>query len=87
MVNTSKWYDVTRCLELIIFLILSTRSETLRKYSTVGVLLRIADEDYPVPDTSIVIEKGTQVLVPVYAIHNDEGSGTFFLKYMKMESI
>lgn len=50
--------------------------ETLRKYATVGTLMRSATSDYKIPGTNNTIEKGTQVWIPVYAIHNDEGSET-----------
>ena len=48
--------------------------ETLRKYSTVGILVRCAKDDYKIPNTELIIERGTQLWIPVYAIHNDEGS-------------
>lgn len=32
---------------------------------------RIAQTDYNVPNSDIVIEKGTTVFIPVHAIHND----------------
>lgn len=47
--------------------------ETLRKYSPVGVLARCAKEAYIVSGTKHIIEKGQQLWIPVYAIHNDEG--------------
>lgn len=34
-------------------------------------LMRIASNDYKIPDTKLVIEKGTQLFIPVYAIHHD----------------
>lgn len=35
------------------------------------MLRRVANKNYKVPGTSIVIEKGTTVLVPIYSIHHD----------------
>lgn len=37
----------------------------------VPLLLREASKDYRVPNSNIVIEKGTQAFIPVYAIHHD----------------
>lgn len=45
--------------------------ETLRKYPPITVLRRVANDDYKIPNTKHVIEKGTIVMVPVYAIHHD----------------
>lgn len=47
--------------------------ETLRKHSTVGALIRVTKADYAVAGTEHVIAKGTQLWIPVYAIHRDEG--------------
>ncbi|XP_059610499.1 probable cytochrome P450 6a14 [Phlebotomus argentipes] len=46
-------------------------SETLRKYPVVDNLLRITSNDYQIPGDNRIIEKGTQMAVPVYAIHHD----------------
>lgn len=32
---------------------------------------RVAKEDYPIPNTDIVLEKNTHLIVPVIAIHRD----------------
>lgn len=45
--------------------------ETLRKYPAVPILRRICDKDYKIPDENLVIPKGTSVIIPVTAIHND----------------
>lgn len=45
--------------------------ETLRKYPPVAMTQRVCDEPYRIPDTDVVIEKGTKVLVPIFAIHHD----------------
>ncbi|CAH1732605.1 unnamed protein product [Aphis gossypii] len=46
-------------------------AETLRKYPPLITLIREATKDYQVPDDTLVIEKGTKVLIPAYAIHHD----------------
>lgn len=45
-------------------------TETLRKYS-VPMITRMTTKDYAIPDTNIVIDKGTRLLIPVHAIHHD----------------
>ena len=45
--------------------------ETLRLYPPAPVIDREAAQDYTIPGTDITIEKGTDVLIPVYAIHMD----------------
>ncbi|XP_060651793.1 probable cytochrome P450 6a14 [Drosophila nasuta] len=45
--------------------------ETLRKHSLLPHLQRIAAEDYKVPGTDKIIEKGTTLLIPVHNIHHD----------------
>lgn len=39
-------------------------NETLRKHSPALGTARIAKEDYPIPNTDIVLEKGTTVIIP-----------------------
>ncbi|XP_061386410.1 cytochrome P450 6a2-like, partial [Musca vetustissima] len=46
-------------------------SETLRLYPALSFLQRVCMEDYHVPDSDIVFEKGTSVAIPVKAIHYD----------------
>ncbi|XP_044755144.1 uncharacterized protein LOC123314094 [Coccinella septempunctata] len=45
--------------------------EILRKYPFVHFLARYAEKDYIFESTGLKIEKGTQVIVPTLAIHND----------------
>lgn len=40
-------------------------------YSPASSMPRITQADYRVPNSDIVIEKGTTVIVPVHAIHHD----------------
>jgi cytochrome P450 len=46
-------------------------AETLRKYPPVDNLLRIANNDYQIPDSKLIIEKDTLVFIPAYAIQHD----------------
>lgn len=46
-------------------------SETLRKYPVVTILNRECTKNYKIPDTNVVVEKGTPIIVPVLAMHRD----------------
>ncbi|KZC14179.1 Cytochrome P450 6k1 [Dufourea novaeangliae] len=46
-------------------------SETLRKYPPLGFLDRVAVADYKIPNSDVVIEKGTPVYVPMIGLHHD----------------
>ena len=48
-----------------------TLTETLRKYPPVTFLNRECTKDYPIPGTHVTLEKGTQVIIPVEALHDD----------------
>ncbi|XP_054271160.1 probable cytochrome P450 6d4 [Macrosteles quadrilineatus] len=45
--------------------------ERLRKYSDGAFVLRVCNANYHIPDSNVVIEKGTKVMIPTYSIHND----------------
>ncbi|XP_029161460.1 probable cytochrome P450 6a13 [Nylanderia fulva] len=45
--------------------------ESLRKYPPIGATQRICKEPYRIPDSDVILEKGTKVIVPIYAIHHD----------------
>ncbi|KAF5289043.1 hypothetical protein FQA39_LY03922 [Lamprigera yunnana] len=45
--------------------------ETLRKYPPGSVITRKCTNNYLIPDTDIVIEKGTSVVIPVLGLHRD----------------
>lgn len=44
----------------------------MRKYPSFYNILRRCCADYTIPDTNVVIEKGTMVAIPVLALHYDE---------------
>jgi len=46
--------------------------ETLRKYPIAPILMRLCTEDYKVPDTELIIEKGSNLMIPVMGYHRDE---------------
>lgn len=45
--------------------------ETLRKYPTLPIHIRTVTQDYKVPDSKIVIPKGTSITIPVLGFHRD----------------
>jgi len=45
--------------------------ETLRKYPVLPFLDRVCVNDYKVPNSDLVIEKGTPVFMPMFGIHYD----------------
>uniref|UniRef100_A0AAT9UTE7 Cytochrome P450 6PW4 n=1 Tax=Maconellicoccus hirsutus TaxID=177089 RepID=A0AAT9UTE7_MACHI len=46
-------------------------SETLRKYPVLAAINRRCVENYQIPETDVVIEKGTEVLIPAGGLHWD----------------
>ncbi|XP_026686021.1 cytochrome P450 6a22-like, partial [Diaphorina citri] len=44
---------------------------SLRMYTPVGQLDRITGRSYQLPNTDIVIDKGTKMFIPTYALHHD----------------
>nr|CAH7754535.1 unnamed protein product [Callosobruchus chinensis] len=45
--------------------------ETLRKHSPIAGLPRVCTKDYLIPETNVVLKKGTVVHIPIHAIHKD----------------
>lgn len=43
----------------------------MRKYPALPFVTRVCVKDYHVPDSDLVIEEGTQIFVPIKAIHYD----------------
>ncbi|KAH8365245.1 hypothetical protein KR084_006582 [Drosophila pseudotakahashii] len=46
-------------------------AETLRKYPILPHLLRRSTKEYLVPDSDLVLEAGTKIMIPVHSIHHD----------------
>ncbi|KAK7789224.1 hypothetical protein R5R35_007049 [Gryllus longicercus] len=46
-------------------------NESLRKYPPLPVLMRVCTKTFTEPETGALIEKGTPVQIPVYALHHD----------------
>ncbi|XP_055681861.1 uncharacterized protein LOC129789237 [Lutzomyia longipalpis] len=46
-------------------------NETLRKHPPAALIVRSLKEKYNVPKTNVVLDKGTQLFVPVLGIHRD----------------
>lgn len=47
-------------------------TEILRKHSGGLMLTRTSIKDYPIPGTTQIIEKGTEVIIPIYSLHRDD---------------
>lgn len=43
----------------------------MRKYAPTAVLNRKVNEDYRIPGTDVILDKGSAVLIPVHGIHYD----------------
>ncbi|KAI1301927.1 Cytochrome P450 9e2 [Halotydeus destructor] len=52
----------------------ATIQETLRMYPPALVFEREASEEYALPGTDIVLEAGSNISVPIYAVHHDENN-------------
>ncbi|XP_073840778.1 cytochrome P450 6d5 [Musca autumnalis] len=46
--------------------------ETARKYPGLPILNRECTQDYPLPDSDLVIKKGTPIIISLLGIHRDE---------------
>lgn len=46
-------------------------SESLRKFPPIYVVTRKCTKDYEIPNTKLVIPKGTQVIIPNYSLQRD----------------
>lgn len=61
-----KIFESTSNNRLLIFIL-----ETLRKYPPGFILSRVCTKDYKVPDSDLVINKGTPIIIPAYGLHMD----------------
>ncbi|KAK5639915.1 hypothetical protein RI129_010726 [Pyrocoelia pectoralis] len=46
-------------------------SESLRKYPPAPTITRLCTKSYKIPNSKVVMNKGTYVFIPIYAIHRD----------------
>ncbi|NP_001273842.1 probable cytochrome P450 6d5-like [Musca domestica] len=46
--------------------------ETTRKYPGLPILNRECTKDYPLPDSELVVKKGTPIIISLFGIHRDE---------------
>lgn len=46
-------------------------SEGLRKYPPINVVTRKCTKEYQIPNTKLVVPKGTQVTIPIYSLQRD----------------
>ncbi|CAD7079507.1 unnamed protein product [Hermetia illucens] len=51
--------------------ILNDTFKALRKYPPAVFLIRKTAQDYQVPTTKVIIQKGQEIMIPVYCIHHD----------------
>ncbi|EDW04984.1 probable cytochrome P450 6d5 [Drosophila grimshawi] len=45
--------------------------ETTRKYPALPLLNRMCNKDYPLPNSKLVLEKGTEIIISVMGLHRD----------------
>lgn len=45
--------------------------ETLRKYPPVSYITRKCVKDYQIPNTTSLVEKGIEIIIPIFGIHHD----------------
>lgn len=59
-------------------------SETMRMHPAVGTLHRVIEHDYTLPNGKVA-PKGTYVIVPAVAFHNDSGNHFKSVGYLQFE--
>lgn len=60
-------YDILSELKYLQYCI----DEALRKYPIVPLLFRVCTEEFKIPNTEMIIPKGTGVMIPVLGFHRD----------------
>lgn len=55
------------------FLLISVNSfpETLRMYGSGQILIRTCTKSYRIPESKVVLDPGTRVVIPTYSFHHD----------------
>lgn len=43
----------------------------MRLYGTAHALSRVCTQPYKIPDSDLVLEKGSKVIIPLYSLHHD----------------
>ncbi|KAL1117865.1 hypothetical protein AAG570_004178 [Ranatra chinensis] len=46
-------------------------SETMRKYPTLHYLQRTCTKPYTMPDSGLLLDEGTELIIPTYSLHHD----------------
>lgn len=65
-------YDLTsQCYYFAMLYIYFAYSRNYAKISVLPLMPRICENDYPIPDSKVILEKGTAVLVTNFGIHYD----------------
>lgn len=57
--------------ERIVCIMTWLSTETLRKYPPLSQLNRTSSEAWPIPNTNMIVERGTGIIIPVHALHMD----------------
>lgn len=53
----------------------------MRKYPPLPFITRKCVQDYKIPDADVILEKGTDVIIPIKNIHYDENTYEFPEKF------
>ncbi|XP_065214692.1 probable cytochrome P450 6a20 isoform X2 [Planococcus citri] len=85
--NGEMTYEMMRKLPYLEMVI----AETLRKYPLGPILLRLCTENYKIPDSEVVIKKGTSIVIPLMGFNADskyyERPDDFYPEHFTKEAI